>query len=149
MAFDELPHIPCDDHKWGVGEGVHDNCPIFVRYNISAKDYIGSPKLSLKLGFAIPLMKPSIMGLPDPDENDDLDRIEDLIVKEIGKCCQGVFAMVLSTGKMKEYVFYINKCENIEATHKTIQMQISSHTVQYILVEEPDWKSYRVFSPTN
>lgn len=105
----------------------------------------GHPALPIKLGFAIPLLRPNEGGLPDPNENAELAPIEDLIAERVLAGGEGLHAMTLTTGIMKEYVFYVPAGLDIAALHAALRAEVSSHDVQCMAIEEPDWESFRDF----
>jgi hypothetical protein len=53
----------------------------------------------------------------------------------------------LTTGVMKEFVFYIPRDIDIKAIHESIQAAVSTHEVQCMAVMEPKWDSYVQFAP--
>jgi hypothetical protein len=101
----------------------------------------------VKLGFAIPLNHPNQGGLPNPEENAELNPIEDLILREVSATTRGIHALTITTGTMKEFVFYIAPGADIATLHQKLQNQVSSHEVQCMAVEETNWESYRAFAP--
>ena len=74
-----LPPISSEAHAWSVAKATYDESPLIVRFNSSAKEWVGHKALAIKLGFAVPLNTPNDGGLPDPAENEQLDNIEDII----------------------------------------------------------------------
>ena len=117
-----------------------------VRFNVAARELAGHPGLSIKLSFAVPLRRPNEGGLPDADENTELAAIEDLIVERVLTDAVGLHAMTLTTGVMKEYVFYIAPGLDIAGLHAALRKVVSSHDVQCIAIEEPGWESFRDFT---
>ena len=144
---DKLEIPPEGEHEWGFAEGDSDGAPLIVRYNETAAGFAGHSDLPIKLGFAIPLNSPNVGGLPDAEENSELDVIEDLIVREVMAVTHGVYSLALTTGVMKEFVFYIAPGADIAKLHEDIRNQVSSHDVQCMAVEERKWESYRTFAP--
>ncbi len=141
----ELP--PPDQQRWGVAQGEFEGAPLIVRYNITAGKWAGHAGLPVKLGFAIPFVRPNAGGLPDAGEDDDLGHIEDLVVREVLSAVRGVYALALTTGVMKEFIFYISPGGDIATLHARIRSQVAGHEVQCMAVEEPAWTSYRTFVP--
>jgi hypothetical protein len=142
-----LPPLSADNCTWGVAESGLDASPLIIRYNESARDWNGHKDLPIKLGFAIPLNSPNENGLPDPEENEQLDEIEDIIVREVGSNARGLYALALTNGQMKEFVFYVSPGIDIKALHKSIQALVGSHDVQCMAAMESDWRSYVAFTP--
>lgn len=143
-----LPPLSDESHRWGVAELGFDSSPLIVRYNESARSWIGHSGLPIKLGFAIPLNFPNEGGLPDPDENEQLSIVEDTIVQEIASRTIALQALALTTGVMKEFVFYIPRGVDIKSIHESIQAAVESHEVQCMAVTDPKWDSYSQFAPT-
>jgi hypothetical protein len=144
---EELEIPPEGEQQWSVAQGESDGAALLVRYNETAAGFAGHSKLPIKLGFAIPLNSPNVGGLPDAEENSELDVIEDLIGREVMAATHGVYALVLTTGVMKEFVFYIAPGADIAKLHEDIRNQVSSHDVQCMAVEERKWESFRAFTP--
>ncbi|MFN9341467.1 MAG: DUF695 domain-containing protein [Planctomycetota bacterium] len=142
-----LPKLSDDSHSWGVAQADVNSSPLIIRYNESARNWVGHPELPIKLGFAIPLNRPNEGGLPDPAENEQLNEIEDTVVREIEARTRALHAIALTTGVMKEFVFYIPRGTDIKTLHEAIQAAVTTHEVQCMAINEPKWDSYRQFSP--
>ncbi len=143
-----LPQLTQDSHSWGVAQAEVDSSPLIIRYNESAQSWVGHSELPIKLGFAIPLNSPNEGGLPDPGENEQLNDIEDTIVREIEARTRALHALALTTGVMKEFVFYIPRGTDIKSIHEGIQTSVATHEVQCMAINEPKWDSYRQFAPS-
>ncbi len=147
-AISRLPAITDPAHTWGVAQGNYEGSPLIVRFSQSAKEWCSHPDLPIKLGFAIPLNAPTEGGRPNPAENDQLDHeIEDIIRGEVAARTKGIHALVLTTGTMKEFVFYIPRGIDIKTLHEAIQAAVPTHQVQCVAVSEPNWESYKAFNP--
>jgi len=142
-----LPRITDESQSWGLAQADVDSSPLIIRYNQSAKDWAGHPELPIKLGFAIPLNSPNQGGLPDPGENEQLNDIEDVVIREIEARTRAVQALALTTGVMKELVFYLPRGADIKSIHEAVQAVAATHEVQCMAVNEPNWDSYRQFAP--
>ena len=147
LDISTLPKLSDDSHSWGVVQADVNSSPLIIRYNESARSWVGHPELPIKLGFAIPLNSPNEGGLPHPDENEQLNDIEDIVVREIEARTQSLHAMVLTTGVMKEFVFYIPKGTDIKSIHEASQSAVTTHEIQCMAINEPKWDSYRQFAP--
>jgi len=74
--------------------------------------------------------------LPDAAENAELLAIEDVICRHVLAKAVGLFALTLTTGVMKEWVFYIAPDVDIATLHADIRGHVTSHEVQCMAVEE-------------
>jgi hypothetical protein len=68
-------------------------------------------------------------------------------VRRVSSTVVGVHALTLTTGVMKEWVFYVAPGADIAKIHKDVRSQVASHDVQCMAVEERKWESYRAFVP--
>ena len=141
----DLP--PEDQHRWGVAQADNNGTPILVRFNQTAGQWAGHSDLPVKLGFAVPLNHPNQGGLPDAAENAVLLEVEDVICRHVSQKATGLHALTLTTGVMKEWVFYVARGADIATLHADIRSQVASHDVQCMAVEELRWESYRAFVP--
>lgn len=138
---------PDEERCWGVARAEHDGAPLLVRFNESAAEWAGHPDLPIKLGFAVPLNRPNEGGLPDAAENAELLSIEDVICRHVSEKAVGLHVLTLTTGVMKEWVFYVARGADIATLHANVRSAVVSHDVQCMAVEERRWESYRGFVP--
>lgn len=131
---------------WQVSQGDSGGNPIIVRANTHLKPFAGHTKLTVKIGFAVPLNSPNEGGLPEPDENLILDEIEDKIANELTRTGESVQALAITTGTFKEFVFYAKPGLDIKALHEKLMSEITTHEVQCYAEMEPDWATYNEFA---
>jgi hypothetical protein len=143
-----LPRLTDNDHPWGVAMCEIESGPLITRYNEAARKWMGHSAMPIKLGFAIPLNTPVEGGLPTPKENEQLNEIEDLIVGEIESRTIAFHAMTLTTGTMKEFIFYIPQGIDIATLHQAIQAATKGHTVQCMAEREPTWETCENYLPS-
>jgi hypothetical protein len=143
--YPELTKLDDLPEAWSVATVQYGGAPLIVRKNTGCSDWAGHPQLSIKIGFAIPLMKQIPGGLPDPAENQELTIVEDIIEEKTKSATKCIFALVLTTGTMKELVFYVSDGSVIADLHRGLQQVIKSHEIQCMAVVEKDWKTYRSF----
>jgi hypothetical protein len=129
-----------------VLQASHDGAPLIIRLNSSAKEWAGHPALRIKMGFAVALKAPNEGGLPTSEESSQLQGIEDIIVQEVDARAKGIYALGLTTGVMKEFVFYIAPNADIAGIHQAIRSRVSSHDVQCMADMDPAWEAYLQFA---
>jgi predicted DNA-binding protein with PD1-like motif len=62
---------------------------------------------------------------------------------EVGN--ESLFAAVITTGGMREFVFYTSNPQTVEVKLKKLRDTIESHTVQGTIKPDEDWGVYRQF----
>lgn len=130
---------------WQISQGDSSGNPIIVRVNTHLKAFAGHTKLTVKIGFAVPLNSPNEGGLPEPEENRILDEVEDKIANELARTGEAVQALAITTGTFKEFVFYAKPGLDIKALHEKLMSEITTHEVQCYAEMEPDWATYKEF----
>lgn len=134
-----------DECKWEVSQGQYNDEPIMVRKNITIQSLIRHPDLTIKIGFAIPLKIQNKGGLPDPKENIRMGEIEDVIELEVMKDHTAVFALVITMGTFKEFVFYAKPGTDIGATHRRLMDNVKDYEIQCVGQNDPSWSAYDMF----
>ena len=120
---------------------------MFVRLNEAAHPYIGHAELGIKLGFAIPFNVPAQNGGPDPTENETIADLEDTIIDAVAAATNGIHVLTLTAPEAKELVFYISEGSDIGSLHESLRAKSDTHDVQCMAVRDPEWESFREFSP--
>ncbi len=142
----ELRIPPVEAQRWTVAHAGVGGEPLIVRSNDAARELAGHPALPIKLGFAVPLNRPNEGGLPDGEEHQQLTAVEDLIAAQVLASGPGVHALTLTTGVMQEVIFYVTPDRDFAGLHARVTEAVSSHTVQCLAVEDPEWESFLEFT---
>ena len=143
--YPDLEKVHSVAEEWTVATAEYDGSTLILRKNVGCRDWVGHPGLSIKLAFAIPLNKPQPGALPDPEENAQLGPIEEQIAETVASALPSIFAVVLTTGVMKELVFYVADGAKIKDLHQRLQTGVASHEVQCIAEVEKKWDTYKGF----
>ena len=144
-SVNDLPPVSAHEGKWSVAMGEIEDGPVIVRKNETAKRWAKHPDLPVKLGFAVPLNTPNPGGLPMPDENEQLDEIEDVVSRTLDDAVVGIPVMVITTGQMKEFIFYIREGADIAALHEKLMQLVTTHEIQCIAEMEREWDTFFAF----
>ncbi len=131
------------EDQWAVGQAEWEGHPLFVRFNTSVQDGRLKGDYPIKVGFALQFHSPSAEGLPGEEEMEQLGEIEELMEEYLGS--DGVLVLVLTTGGMREVIFYVRPDTDIAVVHKRLMAEVTSHEVQCMGEKEPEWDSYYVF----
>ena len=117
----EVRMLLVERQRWSVAQANNGGAPLLVRFNHSARDFVGDPNLPITLGFAIPLNRPHEGGRPESEENEQLLAIEDLIVTQVLAAGTGIHALTPTNGVMKECVFYVATDLDIAGLHASVR----------------------------
>lgn len=114
---------------------------MIARFDTSTEQLMG--RYSIQVGVAVPFNDPTLEGLPGPDEQTQLDRIEKTLVRKADE--QSVLVGVITTGGMREFVLYTNSSAWLEGFHETMKAEVTTHPVHVIAKNDPDWSVYKSF----
>ena len=135
-----------DDHKWSVDETTLNDLPFYIRFNTSLSSAKYKEKFPMKVGFTIQFNDNSPVGLPTDEEAQELNVVEDSIIDLVQK--QGVQALSLTSGGIREFIFYVQENTDIASIHQSLLNNIKTHEVHCMGLEEPNWDTYNEYTPS-
>lgn len=138
-------HLPIDG-PWAVAEGEHNGKTMIVRINTGYRNRKSVPGYEHQVGISVPLKKPEIGGLPGPAEGAVLGEIEDTICNSLEKQAESLLVAVITTGGMREFVFYTRQPDNVQDRVTKLRERITSHEIQVIIQSDKDWEIFAQLS---
>jgi len=132
--------------EWGVIRGEHQGQPMLVRVNLGLTQVVGHPDYGVQMGVAVPLNSPLPDGWPAPQEDEQLRAIEENLQRELEGTERAVLAAVITTGGMREFVFYTRSRDWIREWAARFNKATDSHTVQVMAQQDPKWSVFLQFA---
>ena len=142
-AADKPPESPKD--SWTVAQGTYKGHPMFLRINKGLLPLAGKPPFQDRFGVTVPFRAPNENGLPNNSESEDLNRIEDDLLTTFTSSGKTLFAIVITTGGSREFVFYTSVAPDIAPAMERLKKQITSHELQFYVQPDKNWDVYRSF----
>lgn len=133
------------ESSWAIGQGENEGLPLLLRSNSSAAPLIGHPEFGLRVGIAVPFNEPTENGLPSPEESEQLFAIEDLLTSHLEANQQAILVLVITTGNMREFIFYAGDKETIDSSLTKACSNIPSHEIQCYIESDPQWDLYQEY----
>ena len=112
-----------------------------ARFDTSAEQLKG--RYSIQVGVAVPLNDPTPEGWPTPEEDQQLAKIESIVVRKADQ--ESVLVGVITTGGMREFVLYTNSSVWIEEFHRVMKEEVPTHQIQVMARTDPKWSVYKSF----
>lgn len=139
-SIDEYPNT------WSVGQCEFNGKPLIARYR-QIKGAEGHPDYPFQIGVAVPFLKSTDNGLPENEDSDALNGIENKLADALEKNKQTVFVLTITTNNMREFVFYAKewKPESFEKEIKELNKSFSSHSLQFMMKQDPKWSTFAQF----
>jgi hypothetical protein len=136
---------------WRVSQGDYDGKPISIRYREGLIEAQGHFSYPFQIGVATPLLNPSPEGLTINDEAEALYQVEDALQAALELNEECVFALTITTGGMREFVFYASKWQPqyFEQKVQEINSQYSDRVLQFMMKEDKEWNTFKDFLPEN
>jgi hypothetical protein len=131
--------------EWKIAQGSHDGEPIIVRLRTGARPIVGHPGFTHQVGIAVPLLAPNPGEMPTSEETCSLNELEDTLSAHFETRNLAVLVVVITTGRMREFVWYTSNPEQVKRTFETIKGTIPSYNPQMIIQSDPRWNIYKSF----
>lgn len=119
---------------------------MILRINHGVAQAVGHPDFAHQVGVAIPFRDADESGFPGPLESNELAQIEDDLASalEANRLC--LYAASITTGGMREFVFYTSDPDQTRALIETYTKTITGHELQLIIRPDPKWDVYKSFA---
>ena len=131
---------------WLMSEGEYEGKPIVVRLNAGLAPLAASGTYPFQAGIAVRLNAPDERGFPSAEDSAALGRFEDEFVEALCGDTSVVFAAVLTTGGMREFVFYASDEALLRERFRAWAATPKSHRVQLMVRRDPRWATYRALT---
>jgi hypothetical protein len=132
---------------WAIGQGIENGKPIFVKFRAGLQDATGHPEFPFQIGVAVPLLNPTSDGLTTQTEAEVLWRLEDRLNEILTHNDRSVFAFIITTGGMREYVFYAREWTPEQFDKDVHAIDSEGHQLQFMMRHDPHWDTYKEFTP--
>ena len=130
------------DGPWSVLKGNYNGLPMFVRLNTGYINYGRIGGYEHQVGIAVPLHTPGPDGLPTSEEAIELDALEDAACKVLEAGQQSLFVATITTGNMREFVYYTRAPEEVKKQFHPLARSISTHSIQLMIKPDREWTTY-------
>lgn len=119
--------------------------PMIIRLNKGLNVIAGNWKYPYRIWIAIPLSNYQENWLPTPEQNIQLDKIEDEICKLFEKNHEGFLSVVIMTNGMKEFIIYSKEIKETEKNINKLNSLNSNFQLQFYVEKDSNWDFYKSF----
>jgi len=131
--------------EWTLLHGEHNNKPMIVRFNTGCKVIMGSKNYSYRMGIAISFIKAQKDGLPNKEEKENLDLIENDIFEIFQEDNFSIVSVIITTNNMMEFMIYISDESSAEGRINMIGSKYPEYKFQCYINKDRDWDGYKGF----
>src|SRR5215813_1283961 len=125
----ELANLNVED-SWSVCEGEYKGKPLIARVNTGLRSLASDSRYQHRIGVAVQFMSAGDDGLPSGEESWQVSEIEDLIAAALEENRESLFAAVITTNGIREFVFYTSDPDAAEKKLAALAEKIDSHQIQ-------------------
>ena len=133
--------------KWEMFKrGTSDGHLAYIRGNTALRALNERERFPYRVGFAVAFQKPNRYGLPGVDEARELMSLENEIDRAMTGKKLGFLSLVISTGGMREYVFYSNQPDAVRRVIKKMGGRLHGRDIRSYVTADPGWEVYFRFT---
>jgi len=138
---------PFATEKWEMfTREASDGHPVYVRGNIALRALNEKQRFPYRVGFVVAFQNPNRYGLPTDDEARELTPLENEIDRAMTGKKLGVPALIITTGGMREYVYYSNQPDAVRSQIKKMGPRMHGREVRSYVTADPGWDVYVRFT---
>jgi hypothetical protein len=130
------------DGPWSVAEGQNNGRAMIVRSNAGYLELGSLQDYEHQVGIAVPFRDAQANGLPSAGESAQLNHLEDAICSSLEEQAESLLVAIITTGGMREFVFYTRAPERVKEHFDKLRNQIATHTIQLMIQSDPRWRVY-------
>ena len=128
-----------DEEKWAIRRVENGGKNCLLRSNASLRRL---EKFPYRIGIAVPIDSAGTDGTITAEENEQLQGVEEAILRILDEKPHGVLCCVVTGGGMKEYMLYVES-DDTELILSKLRRVFPDRGFQGYATRDPDWGGYR------
>ncbi len=133
--------------KWEMFKrGTADGHLAYIRGNTALRELKDRQRFPYRAGFALMFAKPNAYGLPGDDEARELTCVENEIDRTLSVKKLGFLALVITTGGMREYVYYTDRPDGVRSAIRQMGRRVCGREIRTYVTADPGWDVYERFT---
>lgn len=137
------------EDSWTTASTTLAGIPIRVQFNFGLSDLVANSNFTRRVTLTIPLNHAQPDGLPNEAEAQQLKEIESFIRSKFTPANDSLLAVGLATAGRQEYILYTSPSSYAQANYKELVSAIDHHQILFLLEDDPNWETYKVYRPLN
>ena len=113
-----------------------------MRTNIGYREFGSVPGYDHQVGIAVPFKEATAAELPSPAEDVLIGEVEETIASSLEGQAESLFVAVITTGRMREFVFYTREPQRVKQRFEELRNRITSHEIQLTIQSDKTWRVY-------
>lgn len=138
----EITSIP---ESWSVSTGENNGQPMFVRKNNACDKIAGNKNYSTNCGIAFKLLSPNADGLPDIENEPELNNLEDDIFDIFESDLNSIVPIVITTSGFREFVIYTKNLAEFNIRLEKLKQKYPKYELTTYNKSDQNWNTYKSF----
>jgi hypothetical protein len=153
--LDKLFNNKCDKHlsgtitsiseSWTVLNGQKNGKPMLIRKNVGCDQIAGNKNYSTKCGIAFMLLFPREDGLPNIENEPELNSLEDDIFDFFETDLNSIIPLIITTSGFREFVLYTKDINEFELRFKKLKDKYKQYELTNYNKFDDKWNTYHSF----
>lgn len=131
--------------SWSVLNGKNNGNPMLVRKNVACDRIAGNKNYSTSCGIAFKLLSPNSDGLPDIENEPELDNLEDDIFDFFESDLNSIVPIVITTSGFREFVIYTKDLAEFNVRLEKLKQKYPKYELTTHNKPDQNWKTYKSF----
>ena len=131
--------------NWRVSTGENNKKPMVVRKNTGCDSLAGNKKYATLCGISFKMLAPNAHGLPDIENEPELDAMEDDILKFFESDLTAIIPIIITTSGFREFVLYTKNLQKFNTILEKLRAKYPKYALTSYNKPDPDWNVYKTF----
>lgn len=131
--------------NWSVLRGENNGNPMLIRKNAGLEQIAGNKNYSVSCGIAFKLLFPDENGLPNIENEPELNDLEDDIFEIYETDLNSIVATIITTSGFREFVLYTKNSEEFNVRLQKLQSKYPKYELTSYNRKDENWGTYKSF----
>ncbi|WP_275316727.1 DUF695 domain-containing protein [Tenacibaculum bernardetii] len=131
--------------SWSVSTGENNGKPMFVRKNVACDKIAGNKNYSTNCGIAFKMLSPNADGLPDIENEPELDNLEDDIFDFLESDFNSIVPITITTSGFREFVIYTKDLAEFNVRLEKLKKKYPKYELTTYNKTDQNWNTYKSF----
>lgn len=127
---------------WFGGESESNGKPVIIRGRENLKNFIDSKEYNEHIEFVWKIETKTENGIPTPEENIFMGKVEDALINDLESDLQSVLAIVYTNDNIRSWIFYTKSVpEFLKRINKTLS-EFDKLPIEITNDKDENWELY-------
>jgi len=131
--------------RWSILKGENEGNLMLIRKNVGLDKIAGKENYSTNCGIAFKFLFPDENGLPDIENEPELDDLEDDIFEIYETDLNSIVSIIITTSGFREFVLYTKDVEEFYVRLNKLKEKYHQYEFTSYKQSDENWGTYKSF----